>query len=323
MHLPTGRRVTLVGAIGAALLLAAAPALAQDDEPGYAAWTLEGGSRAYTGTMTLPGNFPAAEFTSDARSDSLLRTGMNTWLGENTPFGEVYGSSRNQPYPSLRPNTNTPPIPSTTTYTFAAPTPASGWGFALGDIDADTVTVSATGADGEPVPVGALGFQDTFNFCETTPRPNTCTGVTDFHQPTWDPATGTLAGDGADRTGGVGWFQPTVPLTTLTFTFTPLSGAPTYQTWFAKLALPDPEEPTDEPGTEAPTTPPTAAPTGEPGAEPSATEPGGSAKPAADGGRPTLPSTGAPLLATAAAGLAALGAGALLLAARRARTETN
>lgn len=319
MHRPTGRSVGLVGATCAALLLAAAPALAQDDEPGYAAWTLEGQGRAYTGTMTLPGDFPAARFTSDARADSVLRTGANTWLGENTPFGEAYGSSRDRPYPSLRPNTDTPPIPSTTTYTFAAPTPASGWGFALGDIDADAVTVSATGADGGPVPVGALGFQGAFNFCETTPRPNTCSGVTEFHLPAWDPATGTLAGDGTDRTGGVGWFQPAVPLTTLTFTFTALSGSPVYQTWFANVAVPDPEEPTDEPTTEAPT----EAPTGEPAtAEPSATEPG-SAKPVANDGRPILPSTGTPLLTTAAVGLAALGAGTLLLAARRRRFETN
>ncbi|THV28405.1 hypothetical protein [Glycomyces paridis] len=305
----------VVGAACAALAVAV-PAHAQDT--GYGAWTIAGTGRDYTGTMTLPGGFPAADFTSDGRAPSGVQTGANTWLGPNTPFGEVYGSSRDLGYALIRPYADAPGNPSTTTYTFAAPTPASGWGFALGDIDADTVTVSATGADGEPVPPAALGYQGSFNFCDTSPKPGVCSGVTVFHQPTWTEATATLAGDGNDETGGTGWFRPTVPITTLTFTFSALAGLPVYQTWFATLEVPDPD-PTEDP-TEEPTDDPTGEPTGGPATgEPTAD---GTAAPVANEGPdgpagPGLPVTGAPLAAVLAAGAAALAAGAAL--ARRAR----
>jgi LPXTG-motif cell wall-anchored protein len=47
--------------------------------------------------------------------------------------------------------------------------------------------------------------------------------------------TGVLTGSAAaDNTnGGTGWFQPTVPLASLTFVFTWRTGFPVYQTWFA------------------------------------------------------------------------------------------
>jgi len=328
------RRIGLVGAV-AVLLTAAAPAYAQGDTAGYATWTMSGTTRDYTGTMALPGNFPAATFTSDGRADSSLRPGTNTWLGENTPFGGAYGSSRDQAYPLLRPRTDTPGNPSTTTYTFATATPASGWGFALGDIDADRITITATGADGSAVPVGALGYQGSFNFCETSPKSTACSGVTDFHTPTWTAGTATLSGDGDDETGGTGWFQPTVPITTLTFSFSALSGFPVYQTWFAKTEIADPDptdDPSDGPGNgpgdgpgDGPGGDPTDDPNDDPSDVPGSEEPvDGTAEPVADASSgaaegPFLPSTGLPLLTLALSGLAALALGALSLAALRSR----
>ncbi|MEU6859924.1 hypothetical protein AB0B28_13760 [Glycomyces sp. NPDC046736] len=329
MKTATGR-IGLIGAASAVLLAVAVPVQAQDI--GYADWSMEGGSRAYTGTMALPGGFPEATFTSDARAQSGIRSGANTWLGPNTPFGEVYGSSRDREYALIRPFADTPGNPSTTTYTFAEPTPASQWGFALGDIDADTVTISATDANGDPVPASALGYQGSFNFCDTSPRPGTCSGITTFHQPTWTEATATLAGDGNDETGGTGWFQPTVPIATLTFSFSALSGFPVYQTWFATLEVPEPDpDPTDDPTSDGPTDdePTTDEPTSDdPNTEdPSAGAPGsntppadGSAKPAANNDAGTgsdLPITGVSLFATLLAGLAALTAGVLVLTRRR------
>ena len=47
--------------------------------------------------------------------------------------------------------------------------------------------------------------------------------------------TGVLTGNAAaiDTDGASGWFQPTVPLSSLTFVFTWRAGFPVYQTWFA------------------------------------------------------------------------------------------
>ncbi|MCD0444607.1 hypothetical protein LO763_13345 [Glycomyces sp. A-F 0318] len=316
MNSTTGR-LLLVGAVSAALLTTAAPAQAQEDEAGYASWTFEGGSRDYTGTMTLPGNFPEAVFTSDARADSGLRSGGNTWLGEDTPFGEVFGSSRDQGYPLIRPDTDAPGNPSTTTYAFASPTPSSGWGFALGDLDADTVTVRAADAEGNPVPAAGLGFEGVFNYCTVSPRPGACSGGTGPDSPTSriESASVTITGAGADDNGDAAWFRPTAPLAGLTFEFSALSGLPVYQTWFAKLAIPEPEpgeDPADEPGED-----PLDA------AAPVADDASGDAPSDGEGplGLPVLPVTGAPLAAAGGAGLAALAAGAAALAWTRRRSR--
>jgi cell division septation protein DedD len=231
-------------AFGAALLVAGPSPVAA--APGvYAAWTFEevvdgdGRHQAYEGTMTVP-DLPAATWTTDARADSAVESGASTWLPVGSPFGAVYGSSQAQPYLRLRPMADTPTGPSTTTYTFASPTPGSGWAFALGDVDADQVEVSATDAQGAPVPVAGLGFQSVFNFCDASPRSSTCSSQTmPYDLPSWQPATtsGLLIGNAlaSDTTGASGWFQPTVPLKTLTFVYTARSGFPVYQTWFAAL----------------------------------------------------------------------------------------
>ncbi len=218
---------------------ASSPASAQS-VPTYATWTLAGSGGAFTGTMTLPAGFLPATYTSNSRAPTQLPSGASNWLPASTPFGAVYGSSEGNPYLNLRPAADTPTSPSTTTYTFASPTPPAGWAFALGDIDADQVEVSATDAAGNPVPVAGLGFQGVFNYCDASPRSSACSGmVAPFDLPTWQPGTdsGVLIGNpGAiDTTGATGWFQPTVPLSTLTFTFTQRSGFPVYQTWFATL----------------------------------------------------------------------------------------
>ena len=53
-----------------------------------------------------------------------------------------------------------------------------------------------------------------------------------------EPGTRTLVGNAAasDTFGATGWFEPTVSLSTLTFTYTRRSGFPVYQTWFASVA---------------------------------------------------------------------------------------
>lgn len=222
-------------AVAGVVLAGALPASAQ--ETGWADWEpLSGSAGNYTTTMQqLAAGFPEATMTSDSRAGSVgVISGASTWLSADTPPGQTYGSSRNRPYLNLRPRADNADAPSTTTYTFERPTPAGGWAFVLGDIDADEVTVTAKGPDGQPVAVGNLGFQGEFNYCDAAGSPS-CTGG---DLPSWDPATATLTGneDAADTAGASGWFEPTVPIKSLTFVFRWRSGFPVYQTWFASLA---------------------------------------------------------------------------------------
>lgn len=223
----------LAGLLG--ILTTALPAAAQSAD--WAEWEpLEGSAGNFSTTMQLQaGGFPAAQMQSDSRGGVGVISGASNWLSENTPPGMIYGSSEDMQYVNLRPQADNADSPSTTTYTFDRPTPASGWAFVLGDIDADEVTVSARGPDGQPLSAAELGFEGTFNYCDVAGSPS-CTGNGDV--PTWDPGTMTLTGNAAaaDTSGAAGWFQPSVPIKTLTFTFRWRSGFPVYQTWFASLA---------------------------------------------------------------------------------------
>lgn len=196
----------------------------------YGAWTLSGATPNWSGTMNVPAaGFPAATYTANSNTPTLA-SGDSAFLGPQTPFGAAFGSSQGQGY--LLVPTGPGTTPSTTTVTFAGPTPAAGWGFALGDIDADMVQITATGPSG-PFSPAALGWQSAFNYCGVSPQPSSCANPPFTDVPTWNPATGTLTGNVADTSGAAGWFRPTQPVTSLTFTFTPLSGIPVFQIWFA------------------------------------------------------------------------------------------
>ncbi|BDZ51830.1 hypothetical protein GCM10025867_40710 [Frondihabitans sucicola] len=199
----------------------------------WGTFSVDGAARAYTGTMTLPGGFPATSFTSTSRQATVV-SGASTWQSAGTPVGAVYGSSKGRPYLNQRPNADNPTSPAITTYTFATPTPASGWSFVLGDIDADQATVSATAADGSAVPVSDLGFQGVYNYCHQAGGPS-CDAANLNDLPTWFPATGVLRGNtaGDDTEGASGWFSPNVSLKTLTISYQERKGLPVYQTWFA------------------------------------------------------------------------------------------
>ncbi len=119
-----------------------------------------------------------------------------------------------------------------TTYQFDRPTPSSGWTFVLGDVDADQVTITATGVGGVEVPPSDLGFRSVFNYC----TPGVCSASSDV--PSWNGTTGVLTGDAGavDTNGASAWFEPTVPLISLSFTFAQRAGFPIYQTFFSALA---------------------------------------------------------------------------------------
>lgn len=235
------RRVT-AAALACALLgfLAVVPASAVRTTD-WADWDpLTGTANDYVGTLRLPvKGFPNAALTSDSRAGSVgVQSGASVYFTPSTAPGAKYGSSEDRPYLNLRPKADRTDSPSTTTYAFERPTPPTGWTFVLGDVDADSVKVTAKDGNGQPVPAAGLGFVSTFNLCDTpSPRPGGCSGGTG-DVPTWDPATQTLTGNAAaaDTFGASAYFEPTVPLSTLTLSFTRRSGFPIYQTWFAAVA---------------------------------------------------------------------------------------
>jgi hypothetical protein len=234
-RLPILASVAAVAAL-TLLPLAAAPASAATTGL-WAGWA----TNSPTSYSVQVANTPpmTATVTTDSRQGQIgVISGASTWLAEGTPVGAKYGSSQGRPYLNLRPKADNAASPSTTTYAFARPTPTAGWTFVLGDIDADKVQVRAVGPDGVALTAAQLGFRGGFNYCApgVTGKPS-CTGsATDV--PSWDAATQTLTGNAAatDTNGAAGWFEPSAPISALTFVYTQRSGFPVYQTWFSSLA---------------------------------------------------------------------------------------
>ncbi len=210
----------------------------------YIAWSLDGGGGAYTATgHRQPLAFPRVSVTSTSGAPASVGTGASTWIPEDTGFGSLFGSSRDQMYLSLRPAADDPTSPSVTTFTFAEPTPVGRWGLALGDIDDETLEVAGTDADGKPLTGAEVGLVDTFSACDAASRAPDCDGesapyalptatvgadrvtLEDTRCPT-DPA-------GCDTAGASAWVSPTVPVRSLTVTSTWRAGTPAFDAWLA------------------------------------------------------------------------------------------
>lgn len=227
--------------MGAGLAVGGATAASAAPVGHWGTFTVDGGARAYTGTMSLPG-FPETTYTSTSRQTTVI-SGASTWQGPATGPGQTYGSSRGNTYLNQRPSVDTPNPTgaSVTTYRFATPTPgARSWSFVLGDIDADQATISATLPGGGTATAAQLGFQGAYNSCSAvSPGGPSCSadpnGTTGRDVPTWNAATRTLTGNATatDTAGATAWFTPTVPLGSLTIRYQQRSGFPVYQTWFA------------------------------------------------------------------------------------------
>lgn len=223
------------------VMVAAATPAAADTTSRWADWAdLTGAGGNYQTTVRIA---DSPELTAQVRSDSRagqvgVISGASTWLSAATDVGQKYGSSRDQPYLNLRPKVDTPSGASTTTYTFSKPTPTANWTFVLGDIDADSVQIRAIGPNGVALNAAQLGFNGGFNYCAPglAGKPS-CTGDA-ADVPTWDPVSLTLTGNAAavDTSGAAAWFEPSAPISTLSFTFQRRAGFPVYQTWFASLS---------------------------------------------------------------------------------------
>ena len=247
-------RLLLVLAVLAVPLSSATPAAAATAPVGVFPTWVKTGPGAFTGTFAAASGFPDVTVVTDDRGASVA-AGRSAFLGPTTGFGQQFGTSRLQPYLTIASLGQT--AASTTTVTFDGPTPA-GWGIAVGDIDADYVTLAATGPGGAVAPA-QFGAQDStagsipLNYClDASPKPGTCTTAmapyTDYPElcgtgstyplcATLPPGTISAVGHGSDTAGSYDWFMPTVPITELTLTFTPLSGLPNFQLW---LVAPSP-----------------------------------------------------------------------------------
>jgi hypothetical protein len=197
----------------------------------HGAWTIAGANPSWTGTLDIAANgFPDATVATNSNTPT---TPTAAFLNAATPYGAVFGSTQGSSY--LNAAAAAGQTPSTTTITFASQTPAAGWGFAFGDIDADQIQIAASGPGGT-LTAAQLGFQGVFNYCTpTTPRPASCGGAAQTDVPTWVPATSTLVGNVADTNGASGWFRPTVPITSITLTYSVLSGIPSFQMWASAI----------------------------------------------------------------------------------------
>ncbi|WP_112138292.1 hypothetical protein [Glycomyces dulcitolivorans] len=230
MRKPSSQWIRIGTVAAAATAAAFVPSAAFAADPGYAGWN--GGNGNY-GMSSPAAGFPGADLTTNG-SPVMIRSGQSIWMGEDTPFGAAFGSSRNQGYMGIGTTSNN--SPSTTTLTFDAATPPADWGFALGDIDVDMVQISGTDSSGNALTAADLGYQSSFNLCQNSPRPAGCnSAATD--QPTWNAATMSLTGQNTgDTVGATGWFQPTASIASLTFTFTDFTGMPMFQFWVAAEA---------------------------------------------------------------------------------------
>ena len=226
----------ILGGIAAAVVVLAAPARATTST--WASWTMAGSSGGVTGTELIAGSgFPGGTFTSDSVKVTIP-TGASAFLNASTPPGTEFGSSQGQPYLTIQ--TAKGNTPSTTTLTFDSLTPPGDWALVVGDVDADQVQIQARDPSGATLPVSGLGFQGVFNFCNGTPLPSSC-GGTSTDKPAWDPATGTLKGNGADTNGASGWFAPSAAIKSLTFRFSALTaGTPVFQLWLVSFQEPFP-----------------------------------------------------------------------------------
>jgi Domain of unknown function DUF11 len=225
-----GRYLRVVLAVSIALIgtVLYPVAHASDVVAEYGDWTVSGKA----GTVIVPGSyFPVGDVTTNA---GIFRVfpGKSTYLNDSTPFGAEFGSSKEHSY--LQFNAVSSAKASKTTITFATPAPANSWGFALGDIDADKAMIEAIGTDGKELSSTQLGWQDAFNYCESSPRPSSCTGGPPYDdKPKWDASTATLTGNGPDTSGASGWFMPSKPVTSLTIKYSVLNGIPVGQLWLA------------------------------------------------------------------------------------------
>jgi hypothetical protein len=246
---------TLV-AIGATLTAGVAIAATQNIER-YPSWTISPSdttAKNHSGKLEfkLGDKFPDATYTvkktaKDGEDTELLNgTDGEDWFTKDTPFGAAFGPTGPKApevnkvhYIKVRVNQSEDQTVAISRFTFKRPTPANKLGFAISDIDLDRLQIVAIDANGDAVPGKDL-VGDVFNLCNVpaASRPGECGGTRYTITPRLknDKNGVVLTGrNGNETSGAAAWFQPTVKIKKISFTFRGVqgSGSPSYRTWFA------------------------------------------------------------------------------------------
>ena len=194
----------------------------EEGSPTCCTATTSYGTFEFEGSSNTAGTFRSAvqaelSFSGVWSSDGAVNRVVDS-IGRltGTPFADAYGSSANSVFASVFCASANRDI----VFTFDEPTTV-GFGFALGDVDAENVRLRAADAEGNALTATELGFQSSFNYAN------------DNDLPVWQPASSRLAGNGMDTDGASGWFQPLVPIQSLTMTCETITGFPRYQVWMA------------------------------------------------------------------------------------------
>lgn len=255
----SSRTLKVAGAAVATLALALAPlAPAHADTSAWGVWTdLAPANGVVPGSLSFGNSaFPDATFAMSGQYDPI-ETGVETvymqdeYFTADTPIGAVFGANGPQSSDGtanlfLIQSTSTNSDEAVLTVTFASPTTAGNLGFAVSDLDSDHVTVTATDGSGAAVSgeqlVGSAS-PNSFNFCDVTAPPAACGSDTVGPLITVGATDVLAAGIESGTDGSTAWFQPTVAISTVTFTFSTDDGSSSgSRYWFAQkesAALPN------------------------------------------------------------------------------------
>lgn len=251
--------IRVAGAAVATIALALAPlAPAQASTPSWGVWTDLAPAEADAPGSISFGNssFPNATFAMSGQYDPL-ETGVDTvymsdeYFTADTPIGAVFGANGPQTSDGsanfyLVESTSNNSDEAILTVTFASPTTAGNLAFAVSDLDSDHVTVTATdgndaAATGDQI-IGSAS-PSSFNFCDVSAPPAACGSDTVGPLVTIGATDVLAAGVESGTDGSTAWFQPSVAISTVTFTFSTDDGSGSgSRYWFAQkdtAALPD------------------------------------------------------------------------------------
>ena len=231
MNLSRSVFVGAVALVTAATMVVSSPSqaiAAPDPSTHYPAITL--GDPATSATATFPGasNLTATITTGE---DMNLVGGASTFLPSTRGMGLIYGSSQNFPYLSIKVDNTTT---TTATITLSREPAATRFAFALGDIDAETLVITMENAANTALTAAQMGAQTPFNHASASGPVPTVTEngneitVDDPNCPPNPPPD-----TACDTNGATAWFQPTVPVKTITITSSTKTGFPRYQLWMA------------------------------------------------------------------------------------------
>ncbi len=220
-----------VAAVTAATMVVTLPAHAAVNTSRFATHAEVSGSDGKKATITLPAGYPVGELTA-ARENSVTVPTAPAFKNDTTDFETLFApDSLNQNAPthiSLKSKGDGTVTENSAEIVFPTPVPANS--LAINFVDADVEKVVINMFNGATSLTAAeINFKGAYEAVSSpTGGPST-----------WDPATFTLSGPGADTTGQAAWFNPTQPITRITLGLpdqgTQMTTSSVVYVWFAAI----------------------------------------------------------------------------------------